>query len=163
MAIVSVLLIALAANAGPENATVQTPTAAQNLIGKSLCAVPKEVPTYGLPIGGDFLLKNIRFEGAEVVALVAQSSGAAKCTDKILAVLNVPAMRRGEFIVFECWHRASKRPVIAPGIVGLGTNLRGRRRQRIFVPRLAWTADTKSNSFYKLDAKTVKCELVGED
>jgi hypothetical protein len=161
LAIVSILFMALAANPGRE--TSVKPAAARDLIGKSLCAIPKEVPTYGLPIGEGFLLKNIRFEGAEVVALVAQSSGAAECTDKILAVLNVPAMRRGEFIVLECWHAASKRRAIVPGIVAVGTNLSGRRRQRIFVPRLAWSADTKTNTFHKLDAKTVKCELAGED
>jgi hypothetical protein len=153
------LLIALVVAAGPEGSVSDT---AQGLVGRSSCEIPREVSTYGLSIGNGFKLEDIRFEALEVVALVQQQPGASgECDNKVLAVLTVPPKRRGEFVVFECWRAGSRRGTVASGIVGLGTNREG--RLRVFVPRLAWAADTRSASFKPIDPKTVKCELLGED
>ena len=167
MTVIALLLISLGNDGGPraipadgtERPVSDTP---QGLVGRSSCEIPRGVPKYSLPIGSGFELTDIRFEALEVVALVQQQPGASgECDNKVLAVLTVPPKRRGEFVVFECWRKGSRRPAVAPGIVGVGTNREG--RLRVFVPRVAWAVETSSATFKQIDPKTVKCELLGED
>jgi hypothetical protein len=167
MTLIALLLISLGNDGGPraippdgtERPVSDTP---QGLVGRSSCEIPREVSTYRFSIGNDFKLEDIRFEALEVVALVQHQPGASgECDNKVLAVLTVPPKRRGEFVVFECWRAGSRRPAVAPGIVGVGTNREG--RLRVFVPRVAWAADTRSATFKQIDPKTVRCELLGED
>ena len=88
-------------------------------MGHSICEIPKEVPRYGLPIGK------------------GQPGASGECDNKVLSVVTMPPKRRGEFVVFECWRAGSRRPAVAPGIIGVGTK--------------------------HIDPKTVKCEILGED
>jgi hypothetical protein len=163
---IALLLISLGNDGGPRAVPADGPEGssdtAQGLVGRSICEVPKEVPKYGLPIGNGFTLENVRFDALEVVALLHRQPGVSgECENKVLAVVTMPPKRRGEFVVFECWRAGSRRPTVAPGIVGVGTNREG--RLRVFVPRVAWAVDTRSATFKRIDPKTVKCEVLGED
>jgi hypothetical protein len=87
--------------------------------------------------------------------LAADPTTFNRCSDKIVATLKLPEIRRSEIVTFDCQMNSpnSSEDMV---IVGVGDNREGRRIR--FRPRLAWTASIEPPGFKVLNPKSVVCE-----